>query len=76
MQIEKDIPLPETKTSDRKSSGDRHRFSELAVGESVFLEGESTQGKTCMSARQAARRSGKVFVTRNVDGGVRIWRTE
>lgn len=76
MQIEKDIPPPSSKGSDRKSSGDRHRFSELAVGESVFLEGESTQGKACMTARQAARRAGKVFVTRNVDGGARIWRTE
>jgi len=75
MQIEKDIPAPESISSKAKHSGDRHRFSELQVGDSIFLEGESTQGKTCMSARQAARRSGKVFVTRNVEGGARIWRT-
>lgn len=76
MEIEKNIPIP----NDRPHAGRKAKypFAEMAIGESVFFPGESSNGYSApyAAARMTATRKGMKFTARNVDGGLRIWRTE
>ena len=70
MQIEKDIPAP----TEPALGKDRSVFDQMEIGDSVFVEGEGTNGTTYSSARARGRRAGKRFTARTQEGGVRIWR--
>ena len=72
MIIDKGIELP----SNPKGKGVLYRFYEMEVGDSAFFAGSNSKGKEHTSARMFGKRSGKKFAARNVEGGVRIWRTE
>ena len=74
MKIEKNIPIPE-------SAGEsKYPFKDMEVGDSVFVEGQTSQGAAMMSAKNIERRYGVKFSARKrtEDGvdGVRIWRIE
>lgn len=53
----------------------KYPFKEMAIGDDEFFEGEDSEGRAAHAARTYGYRNGKVFSTRTVEGGVRIWRT-
>lgn len=66
--IETGIPLPQKRES--------YEFASLCVGDSVFYEGQNSQGKAVKAAFSHGNYHGKKFSARTMDGGVRIWRVE
>lgn len=73
MRIESGVPLPK---DNMRGSELKYPFIDMEVGQSVFFEGESTRSKMQARAHQVAKRHGKKFVCRTMDGGLRIWRVE
>lgn len=69
--IETSHPMPSTS---RCGAPRKHVFYDMNVGDSFFVEGETSQGNVAMQSRNYAAKSGKKFVSRKVEGGVRIWR--
>ncbi len=53
----------------------KYPWADLEVGQSFFVPGAAlrSMGST---ASHAGRRSGKKFIARAVEGGVRVWRYE
>lgn len=72
MIIETGVEIPEAGLVGKE----KYPFGRMEVGQSIFLDGMNSMSSACVSARQIAKRQGKKFVTRKMDGGVRIWRTE
>jgi hypothetical protein len=70
--IESGIPMP----SPVSGPGVRkYPFDRLEVGQSFYLSGKEKDFSTLRNAAfQHARRYGKKFITRRVDGGARCWR--
>jgi len=68
--IEKGVPLPASVTAKK------YPFSEMEVGDSLFLPGENSAGNVAAYARSYGQRSGWKYSARNVEGGLRIWRVE
>ena len=72
-KIEAGIAIP---SANRYKGGrkSKYPFADLKVGESFLVPSKTTMsfGATVQTAR---KRTGFTFTTRNVDGGVRIWRT-
>lgn len=68
MKIEKGVPMPAGRAV--------YNFDKMEVGDSVFFEGQDTQGKACMAARNYAAMHGMKMVARSVEGGARVWRTK
>ena len=68
-KIEKGIPLPRQKS--------KYPFPAMEVGDSVFFEGERTTGAIYRAAYMYKTRSDGEFdfTARNVEGGMRLWRT-
>lgn len=68
--VEKNIPLPQDRNS--------YPFREMLPGDSILLDadGKGNKSKPAMAARVYAKRSGRKFTLRSIDGGaqVRIWR--
>lgn len=73
MKIEKNIPLPTSRTRGRPA---KYPFKDMVVGDSVFFPGESTTpgNNVYVAAQMHARMNGKKFSGRTMDGGLRIWR--
>lgn len=75
-KIEKGIPIP-PKTPGKKPKTDLRKTIELLeVGDSFLYQGDKTRGCVSGIIVGAANALKCKFVTRAVDGGVRIWRTE
>lgn len=68
--FETNIPVPAPKGG----RIGRYRFADMEAGQSLFIEGQGSNGPAAWAARNFARRTGVKMVTRAVDGGVRIWR--
>jgi hypothetical protein len=76
MKIETGIEFnPKASTRGRKP---KYPFGEMAVGDSLFFDGEKIgpQCKPYAAANAYAYKNGVKFAGRTVDGGVRIWRVE
>lgn len=77
-KIESDIPIPPRTGGKGGRSGSKYPIRQLAVGQSVFIEGKPTK---VASAIQAAKKADPTFsftsrvVTENEKDGVRVWRT-
>lgn len=74
--IESGVPLP---TKETKKS--RYPFARMNVGDSFLIEGaKNSSSYEAMRVRSAAshyaRRDGKKFTVRVVEGGIRVWRVE
>ena len=67
--IETGYPFPE-----KRSRVSLYPWASMAVGDSFFIPG-ATYKKISPCARAATLRNGKTFKCRNVEGGVRVWRT-
>ena len=73
-QIEAGIPIPARTTKGGAGRKPKYPFAELQVGESFLVPGK-TADKIGSTVTLARKRTGRNFTVRNVDGGVRIWRT-
>jgi len=69
IEIEKGVPLPKAATNKPK-----YPWREMGVGHSFFVTGDDRT--RAVHALHAINRSDKSkrFISRSVDGGVRIWR--
>lgn len=66
--IEKGIPIPEARTSSK------YPFHEMEVGDSFFVEKAGLQSVYSILTRTNKKHAPKHWISRTVDGGVRIWR--
>lgn len=71
MKIEKDMPAPPA----AKGAPAKYPFSTMEVGDSVFFEGATIPCRQYVAAMTLGRYKGWKFSGRNVQGGIRIWRT-
>lgn len=71
MVIEKAHPLPARKAGEAK-----YPFAEMSVGDSIFFAGHDYRSAPAFAARKWSQRHDQKFSCRNVEGGLRIWRTE
>jgi hypothetical protein len=71
MQIEKGKPMPGSRDYKGRQ---RYMFADMEVGDSIFIEGQTSYGSAATSAKQHGKRKGKRFTSRTEEGGVRIWR--
>lgn len=72
-KIEKDIPLPRSKTDPLRISTPLKALAQAEVGDSIFLadcNSDSVRGR----ASQISSELGIKFVTRKMAGGIRVWR--
>lgn len=70
MQVDKNIPLPNAKTS-----GNKYPWRQMEVGDS-FLVQNREHANVCSVAANAGKRYGMKFATRKEADGVRVWRIE
>jgi hypothetical protein len=75
-RIEDNVPIPATTGKLQR----KYPLSDLLVGQSFFVPRISDARRELMTISGAATRhgkkTGKMFVTRTVEGGVRVWRVE
>ena len=72
-EIEKDQVIPAT--IQNLGRRERYPWSKMEVGDSFFVTDGNRQ-RIAGAASHAARRLGRKYVVRSVDGGVRAWRSE
>lgn len=71
VQIEKGVPIPPKATGRNKPR--THPLWLLEVGDSYLFTGKA-QTDLASRAGRISRESGRRFVTRKAEGGVRVWR--
>ena len=76
-KVEKDVPIPENVSRGSKS---KYPWDEMEVGDSFFVADADKRKKKSISAtisqhRKLNKNFGR-FVTRSIDGGLRVWRVE
>jgi len=69
IQIESNVPMPSKYRS-------KFPFEEMKVGDSFLVESERQRVSAKNAAGFYAAKHGGKFVSRKVEGGYRIWRTE
>jgi hypothetical protein len=77
LRIEKDIPVPSS--LGRRFSPEAYPFAYMEVGDSVLIPwvAQEAHPDTAAKWRQIVRKYPETkFVTRSLDEGLRIWRTE
>ena len=67
--IDKDIPIPR-----RRSQNEQYPWHDLQVGDSFFVAGAKLKSLRSSSS-QMKRKTNHNYLVREVDGGVRVWRT-
>lgn len=67
MIIEKNIAMVKKYTD--------YPFDKMDVGDSIFVDGQTSAGNAAMQARTHGYRKGLKFSARKEGSGVRIWRT-
>lgn len=78
-KVEKGVEIPPARTTGtRRRAYARYPFGEMEVGDSFFVDDDdpSTRTRVMSAASERLKRCGTRFVTRAVDGGVRVWRVE
>lgn len=69
------IPIPPPATGPQKGKSFKYPFHKLDVGESFFVENLQSRNLGG-SVTYASKVLGRKFITRSMDGGVRVWRVE
>lgn len=74
-KVEKKVPVPSKGKPGRKTDGPNVYASirELSIGESRLFTG-FTQGRIGGTAHRVGQTNGGAYCTRQVEGGVRVWR--
>lgn len=80
MLIEKGIPLPKQKAG-RNAIKTGIPFDQMEVGDSVLVEYGTVETDNLYSlvkvhAYRKSQQTGKKFITRKVQKGIRVWRSE
>ena len=68
-KIESNIPL-----DIMAGARPKYPWRNMKVGDSVFFDGQNSQGNASVAAKMFGRMNGVKFASRSVDGGVRVWR--
>ena len=68
-EIDHSIPVPASAGTKRI-----YPFSQMEIGDSVFIPNATHDSKAVAAAKMYFRRSGKKMTAKSGDGGVRIWR--
>lgn len=68
--VEKNIPMPPS-----RKSVEAYPWAEMLAGDSFFAAGQKQSNMSSMASVQGRKRGWK-FVTRSVEGGVRVWRVK
>ena len=66
--IQKNVPVPTFRVS--------WPFAEMKVGDSILVEDPGLTPRVRMAAYDFGKRNSRRFMTRSVEGGVRVWRTK
>ena len=69
------IPIPPPNTGPKKGKAFKYPFHKLEVGESFFVENLQSRNLGG-SVTYASKVLNRKFITRTMEGGVRVWRTE
>lgn len=75
IEIEHDVPLPETRGRPKPPAQNRYPFSRLEVGESFVFPPATTRNMAFVSATREGKRLGRKFTVRQMAGKLRCWRT-
>ena len=68
IKIEKDVPMPEF-----RASGVTAALRRMDVGDSIFLRGKKSNNITTIVGI-LTKKTERKFMTRTVEGGIRVWR--
>jgi len=68
IDIEKEIPVPQWRG--------KYPLKEMAVSDSIFIPGQFASSARQSAYNLSAQSEKYNFITRTVDGGIRIWRVE
>ena len=72
MKIETGIPVPPVSARPAK-----YPLARMAIGDSFHVEGDATVAKRVRtSVSHSGQRTGRRYVTRKTDTGIRVWRVE
>ena len=72
--IEKGVALPDRVVIRNRES--KYPFSVMEVGDSIFFKDVNYKAAQIAYVRMYAKKSGRKFTVRTVEGGVRVWRIE
>lgn len=72
MKVDKNIKIPAL--SSRGGRPVVYPYKTMDVGDSFFVYGQKPGGGAYQAVKIYGKKTGKSFVGRTVDGGVRIWR--
>lgn len=72
IEIQSGIPVPEINRNPKERNS-KYPWHSMNVGDSFFVADLTSKG-FAGTVYSAGKRSGKKFIARAVDGGVRIWR--
>ena len=70
MEIEKGIPIPQAKTRNSKY---KNTIMKMDIGDSFLLE-NATEIERSRFIQASRRYMPRQFVSRKVEGGIRVWR--
>lgn len=69
IKIDKDVPVPPFKRALK------YPFDKMEVGDSFMVKGVKREN-LAVTAAKYGKKSGKAFLVRDIEGGVRCWRIE
>jgi hypothetical protein len=72
-KIEDGYAIPASRQGNTRRA--KYPWADLDIGQSFFVEGALLRSMSS-TASHAGRRSGKKFIARAAEGGVRVWRYE
>lgn len=72
--IERGNPIPGFRRDPEQPKQLREAFENMAVGEELFTR--TIDARSVTNAYQRVAWNGKKFVSRTMDGGVRVWRVK
>lgn len=72
-EIEDDHPLPAV--APNRGRREKYPWMQMEVGSSFYVP-DAVVARVKSSASKAKKRTGRTFVVRQVEGGVRVWRYE
>lgn len=72
-KIDQNVPFPKVQ---KQRVFDYEIFKQMKIGDSFFIEGESTYSYVFKRIVTEAKRKGIKVSGRSVDGGLRVWRIE
>lgn len=73
-EIEKGIPCPPNSAGTNNLGRTKYPFAEMSIGDSFAYPQKTKHNTVGVTVCRAAKKLGFKFVTRKVDGIIRVWR--